>query len=218
MASHSRKPRIVVLISGNGSNLQAIINASSHSPPSDSSHPSLPADIALVVSNRSKAFGLERAAKAGIPTLVFTLKPFKDQGKTREDYDDELGRKIATEYSPDLVMLAGWMHILSPRFLAHFAEGTMLNLHPALPGEFDGAEAIERAYAEFKEGKISRTGVMVHKVVPEVDRGEVVCKREVPILPGDTLRDLQTRIHDTEHGLIVEGIRKRLQDLGFTMS
>ncbi|KAJ3335725.1 hypothetical protein HDU93_004606 [Gonapodya sp. JEL0774] len=214
MAAPTRKPRIAVLISGNGSNLQAIIDATSCT---DSSPPKLPAEIILVISNRSKAYGLERARKAGIPTLVTSLKAFKDAGKTREDFDDDLGRRIATEHKPDLIMLAGWMHILSPRFLAHFAEGIVLNLHPALPGEFDGAEAIERAYAAYKEGKITRTGVMIHRVVPEVDRGEVICKREVPIEETDTLEDLQTRIHQTEHSLIVEGIRTRLAELGFTM-
>ncbi|KAL7747753.1 large subunit of alpha-aminoadipate reductase [Sorochytrium milnesiophthora] len=190
---------VVVLISGNGSNLQALIDAAESG--------TLPARIALVVSNRSNAFGLQRASKHNIPTLVHTLKPYKDRATAtyREEYDADLAQAIL-EHTPDprLVVLAGFMHILSPRFLQHFPR-KVINLHPALPGQFDGAHAIERAFEAYKAGSISSTGVMVHHVIPEVDRGEVIVQRSVPIEPSDTLQTLEERIHAVEHDLIVEG-------------
>ncbi|KAJ3116421.1 hypothetical protein HDU96_009678 [Phlyctochytrium bullatum] len=211
MSSNS-KPRIIVLISGFGSNLQAIIDASR------SNH--LPVDISLVVSNKSAAYGLQRAADASIPTLVFPFKPYRDQNKTRIQYDLDLADAILAKFRevtgdagavPDLVVLAGWMHILSAEFLSRFPAGGLINLHPALPGQFDGAKAIERAYAAFKEGKIKHTGVMVHRVIPEVDRGEVIVAREVEMVETDTLEDLEQRIHSKEHELMVEGIRLALK-------
>ncbi len=107
---------------------------------------------------------------------------------------------------PDLIVLAGWMHVLSPAFLDRFPM-KVLNLHPALPGQFPGTHAIERAYEAFQRGEIDRTGVMVHWVVPEVDAGPVVASAEVPIYPTDTLDDLEARIHAIEHQLLVEAIR-----------
>ncbi|KAJ3193743.1 hypothetical protein HDU67_005000 [Dinochytrium kinnereticum] len=201
-------PRIVVLISGFGSNLQAIIDAKTSG--------ALKADITLVVSNKSAAYGLKRAEEAAIPTLTFPFKPYRDANKTRLQYDLDLADTILAKFrecagvadaQPDLVVLAGWMHILSAEFISKFPPGGIINLHPALPGAFDGAHAIDRAFAAFKEGKITKTGVMVHRVIPEVDRGEVVLVREIDILEGDTLESLEERIHSFEHGLLVEGIR-----------
>lgn len=196
-------PRVVVLISGSGTNLQALIDAT-HSGV-------LRATIVLVISNKKAAYGLQRAAAASIPTIVFPLKPYKDSGRTRVEYDVDLAARIQ-EDAPDLIVLAGWMHILSPEFLEWFPR-TVMNLHPALPGEFDGADAIGRAYQAFKEGKITRTGVMVHKVIADVDKGEVILKEEVPIREEDGLEDLEKRIHEVEHRLIVAGAQKFLDEL-----
>ncbi|KAJ2151927.1 phosphoribosylglycinamide formyltransferase, partial [Coemansia sp. RSA 560] len=154
--------QIVVLISGSGSNLQALIDAQQQD--------CLGGHISLVVSNKKRAYGLTRAANADIPTAVRTLKEYRDAGKSREDFDRDLAEFIASDYAPDLIVLAGWMHILSPAFIDRF-RGRIINLHPALPGELDGAHAIDRAYVEFKAGSRSRTGVMVHYVIPEVDKG-----------------------------------------------
>ena len=190
--------RIAVLISGNGSNLQALIDASNTN--------RLLASIHLVVSNASKAYGLERAKNAAIPTLVHTLKPYRDAGKSRTDFDIDLAKKILDHFAPstpDLIILAGFMHILSPEFLSYFP-GKVINLHPALPGAFDGIKAIERAFEAFQKGEITETGVMVHKVIPEVDRGDVILSRKVPIFKEDQLQDLEKRIHEVEHGLIVD--------------
>jgi folate-dependent phosphoribosylglycinamide formyltransferase PurN len=103
-------------------------------------------------------------------------------------------------------VLAGWMHVLSPAFLSPFPN-CVLNLHPALPGSFPGTDAIRRAFGAFGRGEITHTGVMVHWAVPEVDAGPVVATAAVPIYPTDTLADLETRIHETEHGLLVDALR-----------
>lgn len=197
-------PSIVVLISGSGTNLQALIDATQEG--------RLKGKIIAVVSNRKNAFGLERAKKAGIPTRTFSLKKFKDEGKTRVDFDIHVAKTIQEEYKPDLVILAGWMHILSPEFLSYFNNNVM-NLHPALPGQFDGAHAIDRAYEAFKKGEIKNTGIMVHKVIADVDRGEVILQRPVPIEEADSLEDLEERIHSFEHKLIVEGAQVFLDEL-----
>ncbi|KAG2185121.1 hypothetical protein INT44_001911 [Umbelopsis vinacea] len=196
-------PRIVVLISGSGTNLQAIIDATQSG--------DLKAEIALVVSNKQAAYGLKRAEAAGIPTKVFSLKRFKDQGKSRVDFDVHVANSIA-EYKPDLVVLAGWMHILSPEFLRVFPNN-VINLHPALPGQFDGAHAIDRAFDAFQKGEITETGVMVHKVIAAVDQGQVIMKEPVPIYSSDSLEDLENRIHSVEHGLIVKGAQAFLDQL-----
>ncbi|CAG8477540.1 11011_t:CDS:1 [Acaulospora morrowiae] len=195
--------RIIVLISGNGTNLQAIIDAVQSG--------TLDCKIELVVSNKESAYGLTRAAQANISTLVFPLKPYKDAGKPRVEYDVDLAKKIMS-YNPELIILAGWMHILSKDFLEYF-NGNIINLHPALPGKFDGAHAIERAYEAFKRNEITNTGVMVHKVIPEVDKGQPLLIEEVPIFESDTLDDLEKRIHSVEHRLIVRGILKFFEDL-----
>lgn len=185
--------KLVVMISGNGSNLQAIIDAIAEG--------YLKAEIALVVSNRKEAYGLVRAEKAGIPTLYFPLKPYKDAGKDRHIYDADLAEKIAP-YNPDLIVLAGWMHIFSPAFLDHFPR-KVINLHPALPNFFIGTNAIQRAYEAYRQGLIDETGCMVHYVIPEVDRGEVIGTVVVPIYPEDRLEDIEERMHDAEHKLLV---------------
>lgn len=200
----SAQQTIVVLISGSGTNLQALIDATQEG--------RLSGKIIGVISNRKNAFGLERAKKANIPTQTFSLKQFKDQGKTRVDFDIHVARTIQEQYKPDLVILAGWMHILSPEFLSYFNNNVM-NLHPALPGQFDGAHAIDRAFEAYKKGEIKHTGIMVHKVIADVDRGEVILQREVPIEENDTLETLEERIHSYEHKLIVEGAQVFLDSL-----
>lgn len=190
--------RLAVLISGNGSNLQALIDAVQAG--------ELEAQIAVVVSNRQEAYGLVRAEKANVPTLYFPLKPYLEGRQSREAYDADLAERVAG-YAPDLIVLAGWMHVLSPAFLNRFPE-RVLNLHPALPGQFAGTHAIERAYAAFQRSEIEHTGIMVHWVVPEIDAGPIIATANVPIYLTDSLTDLEARIHATEHRLLVEAVRK----------
>jgi phosphoribosylglycinamide formyltransferase-1 len=191
----AEKSRLVVLISGNGTNLQAILDACKAG--------TLPAQVAAVVSNKSDAFGLERARQADVPAIA---KPrLKEQD--RREYDTELADLVGS-YRPDWVVLAGWMRVLSANFLDRFPRRVM-NLHPALPGAFPGTHAIERAFEAFQRGEIQRTGVMIHLVPDEgVDCGPVLLREEVPILPEDTLETLETRIHSVEHRLLVAAINK----------
>lgn len=200
---HSR-PRLVVLISGSGTNLQALIDATRSG--------ELAAEIVLVFSNRKAAYGLERARTADIPTRYFPLKPYKLAGKSREMYDGDLATAVAAA-SPDLIVLAGWMHILSPAFLDRFPQ-RVINLHPALPGQFAGTHAIERAFDAYQNGDISHSGCMVHYAIPEVDAGAVVAQTLVPIEPDDTLDTFEARMHTAEHALIVAATRKALDNLG----
>jgi formyltetrahydrofolate-dependent phosphoribosylglycinamide formyltransferase len=194
--------RLVVLISGSGTNLQALLDATADG--------RLDAKVVLVVSNRKTAFGLARAEQAGVETLYFPLKPYREQGLGREVYDAGLAQRVGV-YEPDLVVLAGWMHLLSPAFLDCFP-GRVINLHPALPGAFAGTNAIERAYSAFRQGILSHSGCMVHHVVPEVDAGPVVAQTIVPIEAGDSLADFETRMHQAEHELIVAATRRALRE------
>jgi phosphoribosylglycinamide formyltransferase len=186
------KPPLSVAKSDTGSNLQALIDASNS--------PLLPGAITYVLSSRSNAYGLTRAANHNIPTSICALKTYltKNPGATRVEYDAEVARRVM-ESRPDLVVLAGWMHILSPAFLDAIPV-PIINLHPALPGAFDGADAIGRAYAAFKRDEVDRTGAMVHRVVKEVDRGEPLVVRDIIIREGESLEELETRIHEVSSG------------------
>ena len=190
-------PRLVILISGSGSNLQAILAAIEEG--------EITAVPSLVVSNRKDAYGLVRAENAGVPTAYFPFKPYREAGKAREQYDADLAELIRP-YQPDLIVLAGWMHILGAAFLDHFPT-KVINLHPALPGQFAGTHAIQRAYEAYQRGEIEHTGCMVHFTIPEVDAGPVIAKAEVPILPTDSLADLEARMHQAEHGVLVTAVR-----------
>ena len=187
--------RLVVLISGSGTNLQAILDACASG--------YLEAQVVAVISNRPGAFGLERARQAEVPAIA-RPKP-KDQ--ERRNYDAALAELVAS-YQPDWVILAGWMRVLSNSFLERFP-GRVINLHPALPGTFPGTEAIQRAFQAYQQGIIQHTGVMVHFVPDEgVDSGPVLASENVPIKPGDKLGDLEQRIHSVEHRLLVDTLRK----------
>ena len=196
------RARLVVLISGNGSNLQAVVDACQSG--------ALKMQVAAVVSNQPEAFGLERARRAGIPALVKAVQPraaLVDRKTARLEYDRGLASLVA-HYQPDWVLLAGWMRLLSAEFLDHFP-GRVINLHPALPGTFPGTHAIERAFVACQRGEIQHTGVMVHLVPDEgVDSGPVLAQEIVPILPTDTLDSLEGRVHQVEHALLVSALVK----------
>ncbi|CEP62874.1 phosphoribosylglycinamide formyltransferase LALA0_S06e05842g [Lachancea lanzarotensis] len=204
-------PRLVVLISGSGSNLQALIDAKARN--------ELPVDIVSVISSSKKAYGLERAAKNGIPTKVHSLYPYT-KGLVK---DDKTGRSLARqkfekdlapvimEFKPDLIVCAGWLLILGTDFLDQVNGIPIINLHPALPGAFDGTtHAIEMAWKKCQEDQTPLTaGCMVHYVIQEVDRGEPVIVKEIEIVPGqDTLEEYEQRVHAQEHVAIVEAVQK----------
>lgn len=189
---------LAVLVSGSGTNLQAIIDATESGALPDTA-------VSVVVSNRKGAYALVRAETHGIPTIYHPFYPYRKAGRPREEYDADLAEKLGA-YPVDLVVMAGWMHVLSMAFLRHH-RGRMLNIHPALPGAFPGTHAIERAYEAFQIGEIDHTGVMVHRVPDEgVDEGPVVLRRTVPIYPTDSLEELETRIHIVEHDIYVKAV------------
>jgi formyltetrahydrofolate-dependent phosphoribosylglycinamide formyltransferase len=189
--------RLVVMVSGSGTNLQAILDACGQSPGSTGS-PVLHARVVLVMSNVADAYALSRAAEAGVPTSVLP-----HEGRDRADYDTELAYE-ARIVGADLVVLAGWNRVLTGHFLTHHR---VVNLHPAKPGAFPGLHAIERAYEAWREGRITAGGVMVHFVPDEgVDNGPVIAWEEVPLVTGDTLETFERRVHDVEHRLLVDSI------------
>lgn len=171
--------------------------------------------------SKKAAYGLERAAKASIPTSYHNLVAYKKKHPqtpegvqaARAEYDADLAKLILNlEPRPDVIVCAGWMHILTPGFLDPLSAANIkvINLHPALPGEFAGAGAIERAWEAGRNEGLKRTGVMIHEVIAEVDAGDAIITEEVPLKEGESLDDLEERIHKVEHGLIVEGTRRTL--------
>ncbi|MEL6982437.1 MAG: phosphoribosylglycinamide formyltransferase [Actinomycetota bacterium] len=196
---HNDTPRLVVMVSGSGTNLQAILDACGQSPASDGREGAvLDAEVVLVISNDPDAYALTRAEEAGVPTSVLP-----HQGRDRAEYDTELAYE-ARIVGADLVVLAGWTRILTQHFLDHHR---VVNLHPAKPGAFPGLGAIEQAYQAWTEGRITSGGVMVHFVPDEgVDTGPVIDWEEIPFLDGDSLKAYEARVHEVEHRLLVASI------------
>lgn len=188
------KPRIVVLVSGDGTNLQAVLDACASG--------DLRAEVVAVVSNRADAGAMQRAARAGVPAVHVPAV----SGEARADYDARLADVVAG-FGPDWVVLAGWMRILTMSFLGWFPN-RVVNLHPARPGELPGTHAIDRALDEARRGLRTSTGVMVHLVPDEgVDDGPVLGVVDVAIDADDDLDSLAGRIHAAEHVLLVETLR-----------
>lgn len=193
--------RLAVLASGSGSNLQAILDACACR--------RIDAEVVAVVSDRPEARALERATTAGVG-LVQCLA--RSDGQDRREWDRGLADVVASA-SPDWVVLAGFMRVLSSAFLDRFAN-RVVNLHPALPGELPGTRAIERAFTEFQGGHRTRTGVMVHLVPDEgVDNGPVLAAREVPMFADDTIDTLAARMHENEHQLLVETLARLTEEV-----
>lgn len=188
--------RLVVLISGNGSNLQAVMDACTNG--------ELPAQVVAVISNKPEAYGLQRAIQAHLAAIALPFN--KALHVNRAGYDALLADLVAA-FHPDLIVCAGWMRILTPAFLDGFA-GKVINLHPALPGMFAGTDGIEDGYEAFQRGEITHTGAMVHYVDEGVDTGPAILTADVPIYPDDTLAELEQRMHEAEHRLIVDAIHK----------
>ena len=187
--------RLVVLISGSGSNLQAILDACASG--------ELDATVVSVISNKAEAFGLIRAKNAGIESTHFP----KLENESRNEYDARLAVYVSA-CLPDYVILAGWMRILSSSFLSSFPN-CVINLHPALPETFPGTHSIERAYEAYQRKEIKHTGVMIHLVPDEgVDKGPVLAAELVPIFADDTLESLETRVHKIEHELLIKTIKE----------
>ncbi len=184
-----KKLKIGVLISGNGSNLQAIIDCCTAG--------TLAADISCVISNRAGAYALERAQKHGIPALHVDHRLFSG----RESYDAELV-KVLHEYDVDLVVLAGFMRIITPVLLAAFPHAVM-NIHPALLPSFPGLHAQQQAL----DYGVKVTGCTVHFVDAGTDTGPIIMQAVVPVVEGDREDTLAARIQKEEHRIYPEAIR-----------
>jgi phosphoribosylglycinamide formyltransferase 1 len=197
------RPRLVILASGNGSNFQAVIDATRAADPGQR----LDADIVGLYSHTASALALARAERYGIPRH-FVKPPAKRDDRTA--WDLALADRIHAECAPfDLVLLLGWMRILTPAFLGRF-EAPILNLHPSLPGDLPGVDAIERAFEEFEAGTRKTTGVMVHRVVPEIDAGPIIASESIDITPHSDFDAFKQSVHRAEHRVVLAAIRKVL--------
>ncbi|KAM6224032.1 trifunctional purine biosynthetic protein adenosine-3-like [Rhynchocyon petersi] len=176
-----KKARVAVLISGTGSNLQALINSTWE--PNSSAH------IVVVISNKAAVVGLEKAERAGIPTRVINHKLYK----SREEFDNAIDQ-VLEEFTTDIVCLAGFMRILSGPFVRKW-NGKMLNIHPSLLPSFKGSNAHEQAL----ESGVTITGCTVHFVAEDVDAGQIILQEAVPVKRGDTVATLSERVKLAEH-------------------
>jgi phosphoribosylglycinamide formyltransferase-1 len=185
---------IVILISGRGSNMEAIVRAQQAE--------AWPARIAAVISNKPDAKGLAFAASHGIPTAVVPNKEFP----TREAFDAALQETI-DRFAPDLVVLAGFMRILTAPFVEHYA-GRMLNIHPSLLPLFPGLHTHRQALA----AGVPEHGATVHFVTAELDHGPAVIQARIPVLPGDTEDSLAERLLAEEHVIYPQAVRLFIED------
>ncbi len=184
------KQRVAVLISGRGSNLAALIEAAKAK--------DYPAEIVLVVSNRSDALGLVLAREAGIATAFLDHRPFGDD---REAFERALDAELKA-HRIDLVCLAGFMRVLTTWFVTRWS-GRILNIHPALLPQFKGLHTHRRAL----EAGVKRHGATVHFVVPETDSGPIILQDSVPVFDGDTEATLAERVLAVEHRIYPEALR-----------
>lgn len=185
---------IVILISGRGSNMEAVVRAAQAE--------QWPARIAAVISNRADAQGLVFAAEHGIATAVVANKDYA----SREQFDAAL-QAVVDGFAPDLVVLAGFMRILTPPFVEHYA-GRMLNIHPSLLPLFPGMATHRQAL----EAGMTEHGATVHFVTAELDHGPAVASAVVPVLPDDTEESLSARVLVQEHLLYPRAIRLFIDD------
>lgn len=184
------KRRVAILISGRGSNMAALIEAAKPS--------GFPAEIAVVISNRADAAGLERARASGIATEVIESKPF---GKDRAAFEKVLEAKLA-QHRIELICLGGFMRLFTAEFVRRWY-GRMLNIHPSLLPSFPGLDPHGQA---LKAG-VKISGATVHFVIPETDAGPIVMQGAVPVHDGDTAEVLSERILTVEHRIYPEALR-----------
>ena len=182
--------KIVILISGRGSNMQALLEAK------------LPCRIAAVISNRADAEGLGIAKAQGIPTAVVEHRDYAD----RKSFDAALAKKIDT-FHPDVVLLAGFMRILTAGFVTHY-QGRLLNIHPSLLPAYSGTNTHARALHD----GVKIHGCTVHFVTPDLDHGPIIIQAAVPVLRDDTVQTLAARVLHEEHRIYSQAVRWLCQD------
>ena len=193
---------IVILISGDGSNMEAIIRAAK----AQNWEKHLQARVAAVVSNRPSAKGLGIAQHLGVTTQVVDHTTFAIATNPREAFDTALIKEI-DQYAPALVVLAGFMRILTPMFVAHY-EGRLVNIHPSLLPAFQGLHTHQRAI----EAGCKFAGATVHQVSAELDHGHILAQAIVPVLEGDTAEGLAARVLTQEHLIYPAAIAKLLEN------
>ena len=190
MLYNTAMKNIVILISGRGSNMQAIVAAAT------SQH--WDARITAVISNRQEAEGLAFAEQQGIPTAVVSNKQYS----TRSEFDAALQAQI-DQFAPDLVVLAGFMRILTPEFVQHYA-GRMINIHPSLLPNLTGLHTHRQAL----QAAVSEHGATVHVVTPELDHGPILGQARIPVVAGDNEESLAARVLEQEHVLYPSVIKQ----------
>lgn len=184
-----KKLKLAVLISGSGSNLQALMDACKA--------PDYPAEVVAVISNKASAFGLERARNAGIPAIHVDHKAYPD----RESFDKAVHQEIL-KHGAELVCLAGFMRLITPWFIEQWPN-KMVNIHPSLLPSFKGLHAQEQAW----NAGVKWAGCTIHFVIPEMDAGPIIAQSVVPVENDDTVESLTSRIFKTEHQLYPHAVR-----------
>jgi len=193
--------KLLILASGNGTNFQAIIDACGDK--------IIDAEVSGMICNKKKIGAIDRAHKCNIK---YDYIPYLSKKMIRKDYDIALAKFINENYEYDLIVLAGWMHILSNHFIKNI-KSPIINLHPALPGMFPGKNAIKDAFKSFVNGKIKKTGIMVHHVVEEVDAGKVIDTFEIKFNENETLKSLKKKVKYYEKFVLIKAINKCIQNI-----
>src|SRR3954471_8269223 len=188
------KRRVAILISGRGSNMAALIHAAAAS--------DFPAEIAVVISNRADAAGLQRAGESGIPTLVIESKPF---GRDRAGFEAVLQAAL-DERGVELICLAGFMRLFTAEFVQRWY-GRMLNIHPSLLPSFPGLDP----HGQALRAGVKISGATVHFVIPETDAGPIIAEESVPVLADDTPDTLAGRVLEAEHRLYPVALRRVIE-------
>lgn len=193
------KLRLAVLISGSGSNLQAILDACSR--------PDFPAQVEVVISNNPNAYGLERARMAGVPAVII---PHTDY-QSRTEFDHALLTALA-RFSVDLICLAGFMRILTPEFIEKWPQ-RIINTHPSLLPEFGGEGMYgDRVHKAVLDAGKTESGSTIHFVIPEVDKGQIILQKRVPVHENDSVETLAARVQAQEHRAYPEAIALLAKD------
>jgi len=198
--SQQNLPQLGILASGNGSNFQAIATAINEH--------KICAQIGVVIYNNPHAFVQLRAQKLGIPAVLLDHRQFA----SREDLDYAILQTLQ-KYHIDLVIMAGWMRIVTPVLISAYSD-RILNIHPSLLPSFPGNRAVQQAL----DYGVKITGCTVHLVIPEVDRGKILAQAAVSVLPDDTVETLQNRIHAVEHEIYPQAIAEYLSEIRATKS
>ena len=202
-AARSTMARLAVFASGEGSNLQALLDACAGG--------ALDAQVVLVVVNHRQAKAIDRARAAQVPVSVQPWSTPLDSAtalESRRAWEQQLCETVCAA-AADLVVLAGWDRLLVGPLLEDYAD-RIINLHPALPGVHPGMRAVERAHRAFLAGGPAQTGVMVHRVTSELDAGPVVAQELIPLAPGESLEQLRARVQVAEHRLLVRAVALEL--------